>query len=87
MKKEIEKKSTTFLSAKNLKNIFKSFKYTFIVFLLILFFNVNYIDEILRFKQFSLFYDIQDEKSTFLFVILKALFVSSFYYLFTSFIN
>ena len=83
----MKKKSTTFLSAKNLKNIFKSFQYTFIVFLLILFFNVNSIDEILRFKQFSLFYDIQDEKSTFLFVILKALLVSSFYYLFTSFIN
>ena len=88
MKKEIdEKKSDGFLSPENLKKIMKMSRYTFIVFILVMFFNVTKVDSFLRFKQFSIFYDIQNEQSTFLFVVIKSLLVSIFYYMITSLIK
>ena len=62
----------------------KMFKNTLVVFLLIIFFNVNSIDEFLRFKKYSLFYNIQDEKSTILFGFFKAILIASIYYMITS---
>tara|TARA_B100000575_G_C23025324_1_gene590455 strand:- start:238 stop:885 length:648 start_codon:yes stop_codon:yes gene_type:complete len=84
MKKELEKKNSSFFNNPQLKNILLNIKSTLVVFLLIIFFNVNSIDEFLRFKKFSLFYNIQDEKSTLLFTFFKGLLISSFYYMITS---
>ena len=55
----------------------------FVVFLLIIFFNVSSIDEFLRFKKYSVFYDIQGDKSTLLFTFFKAIVITSLYYMMT----
>ena len=88
MKKEMEeKKSKNFLNNPQLMKLIKMFKDTLVVFLLIIFFNVNSIDEFLRFKKYSLFYDIQDDKSTILFAFFKALLIGSIYYMITTLIK
>ena len=84
MKKELDDKNSSFFNNPQLKNILLNIKSTLVVFLLIIFFNVNSIDEFLRFKKFSLFYNIQDEKSTLLFTFFKGVLISSFYYMITS---
>tara|TARA_B100001123_G_C15319020_1_gene1027254 strand:+ start:657 stop:1259 length:603 start_codon:yes stop_codon:yes gene_type:complete len=57
-----------------------------IVFLLIFFFNLSTIDECIRFKQFSFFYNIENESSTILFSFTKGLFIALLYYLLSQFI-
>ena len=82
MKQKLEdSKPKNFIEAMNIKTIIQTFKTTFIVFLLVVFFNLNSIDEFMRFKQFSIFYNIDTEKSTLLFTLFKAIFVSSLFYM------
>ena len=83
MKKELEDKSNPFFSLEELKTKLGGLKTTFVVVLLIIFFNVSSVDDVLRFKKFPLFYDIQSEKSTLLFPFLKALIIGGLYYLMT----
>lgn len=85
MKKDIEQKTKIFANPK-LNQLYNNLKTTFVVFMLVVFFNVNSIDEFLRFKKFSLFYNIQNEKSTILFVLFKAMIITGFYYMITKFI-
>ena len=66
-----------------LNSVLVKIKTALVVFLLVVFFNLNPIDDFLRLKQFSLFYDIKEDKSTFLFAFVKAIFISVFYYLIT----
>jgi len=58
-------------------------KEIFVVFLLLIFFNVGSIDEFLRFKKYSIFYDIQNDKSTLLFTFFKAMIITTLYYMIT----
>lgn len=85
MKQEIEsKKDGGFLNHPKINKLIGMFKNTLVVFLLIIFFNVNSIDEFLRFRKYSLFYNIKDEKSTLLFTVFKAVVISSLYYMVTT---
>ena len=58
MKKEIESKKSGFLNNPKLMKLVKMFKNTLVVFLLIIFFNVNSIDEFLRFKKCCFYFTI-----------------------------
>ena len=66
-----------------IKSVLNKTKNSLVVFFLLIFFNLNPIDDIIRFKSFSFFYDVQTDKSTFAFVFFKAIFVSTLYYLIT----
>ena len=83
MRKELENKNSSFLNFPDIKKKLSSVKDIFVVFLLIIFFNVSSIDEFMRFKKYSLFYDIQDDKSTLLFTFLKAMIITTLYYMIT----
>ena len=76
------KEKNTF-SELSFQGIFQQFKTTIVVFLLVVFFNLNPIDDFLRFKQFSIFYDIKDDKSTFLYAIVKSIVMTLLYYAIT----
>ena len=67
----------------SIQGVLQQFKTSIVVFLLVVFFNLNPIDDFFRFKQFSIFYDIKDDKSTFLYSIVKAIFITSLYYAIT----
>ena len=84
-KKEIkeETKDSETIDGLPIQEILQKFKPSIIVFLLIIFFNLNPIDDFLRFRQYSVFYDITSEKSTILYAIIKAIMITSFYYLIT----
>ena len=77
---QLKKENESFLDKLPFNHILQKVKTSFVVFLLIVFFNLNPIDDFLRFKQFSIFYDIKDDKSTFLFAFVKAMFISVLYY-------
>jgi len=83
LKKELENKNSSFLNFPDFKEKLTGIKDIFVVFLLIIFFNVSSIDEFLRFKKYSVFYDIQDDKSTLLFTFFKAMIITSLYYMIT----
>ena len=87
MKKELENKNSSFFDFPDIKKKLSGFKDIFVVFLLIIFFNVSSVDEFLRFKKYSIFYDIQDDKSTLLFTFFKAMIITSIYYMVTSLIK
>ena len=66
-----------------IQNILLQIKTSLVVFLLVVFFNLNPIDEFMRFKQLSIFYNSTDEQSTFLYAFVKAIFISLLYYFIT----
>ena len=79
-KQEEEKKSDEKESIGDyIKNIY-NFKDTLIIIVLTILLNLEPIDELLRFKGVSIFYDVETDKSTFSFFLLKSILIGVMFY-------
>ena len=66
-----------------IKSVLQKSKNTIVVFFMIMFFNLSPIDDFLRFKKVSFFYDANTHQSTFAFTFFKAILLSVLYYTIT----
>ena len=86
MKEELEKEKENDTDGNglldNIKELIINNKEIIIVFVLTLLFNIETVHEGMKIKSLSIFYDIETEKSTFLFTLFKTLVVTSIFVLF-----
>ena len=69
------------------KNLLHKFKDTIVVLFLTILFNLDSVSESMKFKDYSILYDIQTGKSTFLSILIKSIVIATLFYIIQVFMN
>ena len=69
------------------KNLLHKFKDTIVVLFLTILFNLDSVSESMKFKDYSILYDIQTGKSTFLSILIKSIVIATLFYIIQLFMN